>query len=65
MSSAAPPPANIDRPSLYELFRAFALVSLSGFGGALPWARRMIVEQKRWMTTEERDLRALAILAGA
>jgi len=53
MSSAAPPPANIDRPSLYELFRAFALVSLSGFGGALPWARRMIVERKRWMTTEE------------
>ena len=29
------------------------MVSLSGFGGALPWARRMIVEQKRWMTTEE------------
>lgn len=41
------------RPSLYELFRAFAIVSLSGFGGALPWARRMIVEQRKWMTTEE------------
>ena len=48
---AAPPPAI--RPSLTELFRAFVIVSLSGFGGALPWARRMIVEQKRWMTTEE------------
>ena len=48
-----PPPATIERPSLYELFRAFVIVSLSGFGGALPWARRMIVEQKRWMTTEE------------
>ena len=47
----APPPAL--RPSLSELFRAFAVVSLSGFGGALPWARRTIVEQRRWMTTEE------------
>ena len=49
--SPAPPPAF--RPSLAELFRAFALVSISGFGGALPWAQRTIVEQKRWMTTEE------------
>ncbi len=48
---AAPPP--VFRPSLAELFRAFAVVSISAFGGALPWARRMIVEQKRWMTTEE------------
>lgn len=49
----APPGAIIDRPSLYDLFKAFLIVSLSGFGGALPWARRMIVEQRRWMTTEE------------
>ena len=41
------------RPSLPELFRAFVIVSISGFGGALPWARRMIVEHKRWMTAEE------------
>ncbi len=41
------------RPPLAELFRAFVGVSLSGFGGALPWARRMIVERKGWMTTEE------------
>ena len=41
------------RPSLAELFRAFAVVSISGFGGALPWARRMIVEQKHWMTADE------------
>ena len=43
----------INRPSLFELFRAFVIVSISGFGGALPWARRMIVEQRRWMTAEE------------
>ena len=41
------------RPSLRELFVSFMVVSVSGFGGALPWARRMIVEQKRWMSAEE------------
>ena len=46
-------PSAATRPPLSELFRAFAIVSISGFGGALPWARRMIVEQKRWMTAEE------------
>ena len=40
-------------PSLAELFVAFALVSVSGFGGALPWARRMIVDKRQWMTAEE------------
>jgi len=48
--SAAP---SIKSPSLSELFRAFVIVSVSGFGGALPWARRMLVEQKRWMTADE------------
>jgi len=49
-----PPPApNVERPSLTELFHAFAVVSLSGFGGALPWARRKIVDQKRWMSSTE------------
>jgi chromate transporter len=51
MSKSAPPSAA--RPSLLELFNAFAVVSISGFGGALPWARRMIVERKRWMTAQE------------
>jgi chromate transporter len=46
-------PSAATRPSLSELFRAFAIVSISGFGGALPWARRKIVEQKGWMTAEE------------
>ncbi len=46
-------PTAVANPSLYELFKAFVIVSVSGFGGALPWARRMIVEQRRWMTTEE------------
>ncbi len=53
MSEPAPPTPAVVRPSLTELFRAFVIVSLSGFGGALPWARRMIVEQRGWMTTQE------------
>ncbi len=40
-------------PPLGELFRAFIGISLSGFGGALAWARIMIVERRRWMTPEE------------
>lgn len=45
-----PPPYH---PPLGELFRAFIGISLSGFGGALAWARRMIVERRKWMTPEE------------
>ena len=52
-STAPPPSPTVVRPKLSELFRAFVIVSISGFGGALPWARRMIVEQRRWMTAEE------------
>src|SRR6188768_4487508 len=51
--SVAPPRSVAARPALLELFRAFVVVSVSGFGGALPWARRMIVDQRRWMTAEE------------
>ncbi len=28
-------------------------MSLSGFGGVLYWARRVLVERRRWMTAEE------------
>jgi chromate transporter len=40
-------------PSLAELFLGFAKISVSGFGMILPWARRMIVDEKKWMTAEE------------
>jgi chromate transporter len=39
--------------SLIELFLGFAKISVSGFGMILPWARRMIVDEKKWMTAEE------------
>jgi chromate transporter len=47
-TSPAPP-----IPSHTDLFLAFFRITLSGFGGTLPWTRRMFVEEKRWMTAEE------------
>jgi chromate transporter len=36
-----------------ELFISFSKIGMSGFGGVLPWARRTIVEQEKWLTAEE------------
>jgi chromate transporter len=51
--AANPDPVAASRPSLAALFLAFARVSISSFGGVLAWSRRMLVEDKRWMTAEE------------
>jgi chromate transporter len=40
-------------PSLIALFLAFAKMSLAGFGGVLPFARRAIVDEHHWMTADE------------
>ncbi len=48
--SSAPAP---QRPSLAELFVAFATISLSGFGGVLAWSRRTMVEERKWLTPEQ------------
>ena len=36
-----------------QLFIGFSKIGMSGFGGVLPWARRTIVEEERWLTSEE------------
>ena len=41
------------RPDLRALFLGFSSVGLSGFGGVLPFARRMLVEERQWMSAEE------------
>jgi chromate transporter len=46
-------PSGAPVPSHADLFFAFFRITLSGFGGTLPWTRRMFVEKKRWMTAEE------------
>jgi chromate transporter len=35
------------------LFITFSQISLTGFGGTLPWAHRMLVERKAWLTQRE------------
>lgn len=40
-------------PTLPELYRGFFQAGASGFGGTLPWAHRMLVEQRRWLTPAE------------
>jgi chromate transporter len=47
-------------PGLLELFIGFAKISISGYGGVLAWSRRMLVEDRRWMSSSEfNDLYAL------
>ena len=51
--AAVPAPDIPTPPGLFELFVAFAKMSLAGFGGVLPFARRGIVDRHRWMTADE------------
>jgi len=51
MPTPTPPAAH--KPSLPDLFVAFAAISVCGFGGVLAWSRRMLVEERKWMTAEE------------
>jgi len=48
-----PPETRRDPPSISALFLGFLSAGLCGFGGVLPWARRMVVEQRRWLTPAE------------
>jgi chromate transporter len=40
-------------PTVTDLFSGFFFVGVFGFGGVLPWARRMIVEQRKWLSQSE------------
>lgn len=48
MQREAPAP-----PGVKALFLGFSSVGLSGFGGVLPFARRMLVEERGWLSAEE------------
>jgi chromate transporter len=57
-TASSPPAAPV--PSHLELFLAFFRITVTGFGGTLPWTRRMFVEEKRWLSEQEfNDLYAL------
>jgi chromate transporter len=36
-----------------ELFVGFLKIGLLGFGGIAPWARHVIIEERRWLTDKE------------
>ena len=44
------PLAGISRATL---FASFVKMGLLGFGGVLPWARRVIVDERRWLDDRE------------
>ncbi|MCO5732684.1 chromate transporter [Rhizobium sp. SSA_523] len=41
------------RPKAREIFAGFLGIGLIGFGGVLPLARRMLVEDKAWLSEQE------------
>ena len=51
-TSLTPGPSGRD-PSVFDLFAGFFVVGICGFGGVLPWAQRMIVEQRKWLSPAE------------
>jgi len=55
-------PSTLARPTtLRELFGAFTLIALQGFGGVLPITERVLCERDRWLTRDEYvELLALA-----
>ncbi len=56
-TGSAPAAAAVDEgthsPDVRELFFGFLRIAVSGFGGSLPFARREMVEQRKWLTARE------------
>jgi chromate transporter len=48
----AQPQPSRTAPRPLALFVAFSLISVSGFGGVLYWSRRMMVDERKWMSPE-------------
>lgn len=46
-------PASGPAPNALQLFAAFAKIALSGFGGVLAWSRRILVQERGWLTQQE------------
>lgn len=40
-------------PSLTDLFMGFLSVAITAFGGVMPIARRMLIERRRWISSDE------------
>jgi len=49
-ASSVPPPDAVRPPaSLWELYLGFLSIGARSFGGVLPWAHRVLVEERRWL----------------
>ena len=49
-----PPPTPPDaKPTVAQIFLTYLRIGLIGFGGVNAWARRVLVEEKRWVTDQE------------
>ncbi|HEY7903526.1 MAG TPA: chromate transporter [Casimicrobiaceae bacterium] len=56
LDDVAPPPAGrhpLDGVTRGALFASFLKMGLLGFGGVLPWARRVVVDERRWFSDRE------------
>ncbi|MDR7305038.1 chromate transporter [Rhodoferax saidenbachensis] len=53
MPPSTPPPPRPGPRSKTELFVAFSLLALQGFGGVLAVVQRELVDKKQWLTPEE------------
>jgi chromate transporter len=42
-----------NRPTIAGIFTGFFMIGVRGFGGVLPWARRTIVEECKWLSAAE------------
>jgi chromate transporter len=45
--------AQLRRVSKSDLFFGFLNIGMLGFGGVAPWARHVIIEERRWLTDDE------------
>ncbi|HEX4182499.1 MAG TPA: chromate transporter [Caulobacteraceae bacterium] len=53
MRASESPTAIQSAPTLAQLYLGFSQISLSAFGGALPWARRILVEDRGWLEPDD------------
>lgn len=51
--NASPGSGVLDSVSRVQLFVSFLKMGLLGFGGVLPWARRVVVDERRWLDDRE------------
>lgn len=47
------PTSGAATPEIADLARAFFIIGICGFGGVMPWARRITVESRHWLSDDE------------